>query len=200
MNTTTRRALIGGAGLAAVVAAVPAIAVVRAPAVSTAKWDALALAFLKADAHMKAVGLEHNEAYKRYAVAREALGPRPIKPQEWDCVYPKPIEQMTIAEFKALPMERSPEYDAYEVALAAWKAEDDALETRLTGDVDARWEDAVSAQTEAADALLAEPSPTAGAVQVKMRLIEVSYEGSEIPTDIAKAIFADVNRFLSKEA
>lgn len=199
-TTTTRRALIGGAGLAAVAAAVPAIAVVRAPAVSTAKWDALVAAFQKADARMKTLGAEHTAAFERYAVEADKIGPRPTEPDCSSREYPKPIEHMTIAEIKANPIKVPPEYAAYEAALAAWKAKDAALEATITSDIEAHWEAAVDAQDNAAHALFAEPSPDAAALCFKMQLVETSYQGCDLDDGVTKAIFADVRRLLSKEA
>jgi len=201
MTTTTRRALIGGAGLAAVVAVTPAIAVVSTPAASSAKWDRLARAFLEADAHMKTVEDEHTAAYDRFAVALKVLGSRPTKPEQRDsCVYPKPIEQMTIAEIKATPVQESPEYAAFKIADANWQAERDALETKVTGGVDTRWEDSVSAQNSAALALFAEPSPNADALRFKLDVAEVAYKGCDLADNVSAAIFADVRRLLNKEA
>lgn len=124
---TTRRGLIGGAGLAAVVAMAPAVASVRVPAISTAKWDALVVAFRKADAHMKAVGAEHDAGYKRYSAAVETLGPRPRASDYSRDAYPKPVDQMTVDELRPMSLPKSPEYAAYEGALAAGKVKDDAL-------------------------------------------------------------------------
>ena len=197
---TTRRALIGGAGFAAVVAMAPAVATVRPPAAPTAKWDALVGAFRKADADMKAVGAEHDAAYKRYGAAVGALGPRPQAGDYSHDAYPKPINEMTVGELRSMSLPKSPEYAAYEVALATWKAQDDALEAEITGDVDARWEAAVDAQDKAAHALFNEASPNADALRFKMELVEKSYEGGDMDAYVTKAIFADARRLLSKEA
>jgi len=198
---TTRRALIGAAGLTAVAAVAPAIAVVSTPTASTAKWDRLALAFLKADAHMKAVGDEHTAAYDRYAVARKALGSRPTRLDQWEIgAYPKPIEQMTIAEIKATPVEEAPKYAAFKIADADWRAREAALETEVTGDVEERWNDAVSAQDRAAYALFIEPSPNGAALRFKLDVAEVAYKGCDLADNVSAAIFADVRRLLNKGA
>lgn len=197
---TTRRALIGGAGLAAAVAMAPAVATVRAQAVSTTKWDALVSVFHKADVNMKEIGVEHDEAYKRYSLALAKLEPRPQAPAYSAKAYLTPIGQMTIGELSFASSTKSPKYAAYEVALAEWKATATALEVKVAGDVDARWEAAVDAQDKAAHAFFEEPSPNAEALHFKMQLVERSYEGGDMDSHVTKAIFTDVRRFLSKEA
>ncbi|MES3084949.1 hypothetical protein [Sphingomonas faeni] len=197
---TTRRALLGGAGLAAAVAIVPAVASVRTPAVATTQWDALVTVFHKADANMKAIGAEHDEAYKRYSLALAKLGPRPQAPDYSDKAYLVPIGQMTIGELSFASSTKSPKYAAYEAALADWKAAAATLEAEVAGDVDARWETAVDVQDKAAHALFEEPSPNADALHFKMQLVERSYEGGDMDSYVTKAIFADVRRLLSKEA
>jgi hypothetical protein len=107
---------------------------------------------------------------------------------------------MTIGEIRSTVPTKSQEYAAYEAAYADWKAKDDALEAVITGDIEAQWEAAVDAQDKAAHALFNEPSPNADALRLKLQLVEQSYEGCEIDSYVAKAIFADVRRLLSKEA
>jgi hypothetical protein len=76
---TTRRALIGGAGLAGVALIAPAIAAVKMPA-TTIRWDALVADFHRADGYMKARGIEHTAACDRYNVERAKLGACPKAP------------------------------------------------------------------------------------------------------------------------
>jgi hypothetical protein len=197
---TTRRGLIGGAGLAGVMLIAPAVAAVKMPAATTIRWDALVADFHRADGYMKARGIEHTVACDRYNIERAKLGACPKAPDYSSDAYPKPIDKMTIGEIRSTVPTKSQKYAAYEAAYADWKAKDDALEASITGDIEARWEAAVDAQDKAAHALFNEPSPNADALRFKMQLVEQSYEGCEIDSYVAKAIFADVRRLLSKEA
>ncbi|TPG56348.1 hypothetical protein EAH76_01950 [Sphingomonas glacialis] len=167
------------------------------PVMSRTKWDRLVAAFRRADEKMKAIGIEHTAAFERYYIEREKIGERPVAPNRPALKYPKPIEQMTIAEIKATPVEPSAAYAAYEAELAEWQAKAEELEAAITGDVDARWEAAVDAQDAAAQAIFAEPAPNIAALFFKINLVEEEYRGCDPSDKVTKLVFADVRRLMS---
>ncbi|QBM75883.1 hypothetical protein E2E30_08925 [Sphingomonas sp. AAP5] len=196
----TRRAILGGAILAPAIIACATSAVATAPVVSRARWDRLVATFHATDTKMRAIGIEHTVAFERYYAERDKIGERPVAPDRPALKYPKPIEQMTIAEIKATPVEPSAGYAAYEAALASWQAEAEELAAAITGDVDARWEAAVDAQDAAAQAIFAEPIPDTAALLFKINLVEEEYRGCDPSDKVTKLVFEDVRRLMSRGA
>lgn len=194
--SATRRAILGGAILGPAIIACATSAVATPPVASRVRWNRLVATFHAADKEMKAIGTEHTLAFDRYYIEREKLGARPLKPTISRLKFPKSIEQMTIAEIKATPVEPSADHAAYETELAGWLAKAEELEANITGDVDARWEAAVDTQDAAAQAIFAEPAPDTAALLFKINLVEQEYRGCDPSDKVTRLVFADVRRLM----
>ncbi|WP_294196861.1 hypothetical protein [uncultured Sphingomonas sp.] len=198
---TSRRALIGSAGLAAVTLAAPVIGSIPP---SRSEWNALVAAYQQADARMTEIGLEHDRRWKEYQAGLPLIGPKPEEPKR--AALPREIADMTIAQFRAFSDEhereqaRLPEQQRYWIDLAAWKAREKALDARTLGDVNERWEASVDAQTDAEAKMLACPAPDAAALAYKMAVIERSYRGCDLDGKVMVHIFADARRLLKMGA
>lgn len=198
---TSRRALIGGAGLAAVTLAAPVIGSIPS---SRSEWNAVVTAYQQADARMNELGREHDWRWKEYQAGLPLIGPKPEEPKR--TALPREIADMTVAQFRAFSEEhernqaRRPEQQRYWIDLAAWQAREKALDARTLGDVNERWEASVDAQTEAEAKMLACPAPDAAALSYKLAVIERSYRGCDLDGKIMAHVFADARRLLKMEA
>lgn len=196
-STMNRRALIGGVGIAAVTLAAPAIGSISP---SNSEWSALVAAYQQADARMIAVGAEHARCEDAYAASRAQLGEKPTEPA-WPAL-PRRRNDMTVAELYAFADEQAvtPGQLRYKADLAAWEARAEALEKRIMGDIEARWEESVTAQGDAENKMLAYPAPDAAALAYKMAVIERSYRGCDLDGKVMSHVFTDARRLLKMEA
>lgn len=189
----TRRAFIGAAALA-----IPLAASSTAPIASGSRrqWDRLVSEYLRADAHMKAVGVEHAAAEDAFHIAQKAFGERPKPPF---VLYPRPIAQMTVGELRDIAVPTH-EQEQHAAALSSWQAQVDELERREYSPVEERWEAAVSQQEKAVQAIFAHPTPDAAALLFKLDLAEREYHGFDLDSAVSKQLFADMRRLLRGEA
>ena len=197
-TNTSRRALIGGAGLAAIIAAAPVLASSTGRTAADPQWERLVAAFNRADAKMIAIGKEHDVKSLAYQAGRQILGDKPARPE---IEYPRAIVDMTVGELRdgkfSVPVTQQRQYEA---DLAAWTAEEAALDQRTMGDVDERWEAAVDEQDAASHVIIAYPAPTSSELLYKLALIERQYKGCDLDAAVMAHCFTDVRRLLNGEA
>jgi hypothetical protein len=190
----SRRAFIGAVSLAIPLAAAAA----ASPMLSSTnrEWDRLVAEFHRADAHMKAVEPEHTAAEEAFFAARDLLVDQPKAPH---VEYPRPIHEMTIGELREFAAPAH-EQERHAAAVADWMMRSDEAKRRTMGDIEDRWNDAVSEQEAAVQAVLAHPAPDAAALLFKLELAEREYDGFDLDAKVGKHLFADVRHFVRGEA
>lgn len=192
MNTT-RRTVLGS------VAALPALAVASLPAAAVPapdpRWANLIAAYQRAVIVVAVIGDEQEKAWRDWRQARDLLGEQPVAPE---LTYPRPIEEMTIRELKAL--EYAPgARERYKADLASWEGRVAAAKRDTLSNVSERWDAAVDAQNAAAQAIFAYPAPDAASLLRKLDIAEKEYRNCDLDEHVAGHVMADVRRLLGRE-
>jgi len=171
----SRRALIGGAGLAATVAAVPIAASVTAAAGHDARWAALVADFRQKFATWLAYIDVEDEQRGAFYDAAKALGPKPQKP--W----------------------REDELPAWKREHAVYAAREAELRERIMGPAEAIMDGLSKARGDAFKALCLYPVRSLADLAEKIKIVAADYDGAEVPLECLTDFLADV-RGLDGEA
>lgn len=196
MNThTSRRALIGGAGLAAIVASVPAAASTFPAVASNSNadpvWSKLVADFREGYAAWLATINLEDDAGESLFNARASLPPEPTKPgaASGDDILDKTLRELRDAcdtpEHKAA-------WTDYERDHAAWKVQHDALHEQIVAPATAIHDRAFAIRSTAFNALTTYRVTNLCDLCEKIEIISKDYEGDGVPLEYVADILADV--------
>jgi hypothetical protein len=200
----SRRALIGGAGLAAIVVAAPVlVSATGTPAVVSStgadpQWRTVVNDFrTKHAAWMATIGLEDDQA-DAFRKACVSLGPEPKGPEP---SLPVDIRHMTITQIKAVSdtPENKAAWAAYERDHTAWKKKRDVLRERIFGPAKAQYDAAYKANDAAFCTLVDYPVRSLTDLGQKTEIIAQDYAGGEIPVEYLDSILSDMRRLAGRE-
>lgn len=191
----TRRNMIVGTAVAFPIAACGASAL-PTPAGSDPVWDRLYALYRAAEVEEAERLRVFSALDDAWATIRATREPEPTTPSLGPIDKSLPlsalIEQTDAPEWKAT-------WADYEADKAGWKARDDAAYAAHVGDTGDRYEAASDVCSASADALIAHPVATLGALAQKAELITTRY-GDIVDGDDAKALIADIRRLAGREA
>lgn len=194
--STTRRALLGGAGIIAVVATTPVIA-----AAGTAGGINPAFAKLCSDYRIVKANSARTQKvmsyYEGLAIDRvKQMRAAPIAPTVGPLDTSLPLEtiigQTKTPEWKA-------RWAAYERDLAAWKDEQSAIYKATSGESDAAWEAALRRESETIMAIRDYPVTTIAELNQKAAILHEQF-GDELEADDALALVGDIARLAEMAA
>lgn len=200
LSTPTRRALIGGAGIAAVVAAAPIVAAaspVIAGDVSDPKWQAIVANRHAAMSSWMAASDSEDDQVEIFREQLTTLLPEPTRPPA-----PSDMLNKTLRELRDDYNDPQHEaaWSAYERDHAAWRKERDALRERIVGPATAHYAAATKAETDALSAVIAYPVQSLTDLGEKAELIVAEWAGCEVPVKHVSTLLADMRRLSNKEA
>lgn len=187
-----RRALIGGAGLAAmsVAAAVVAAPAAPLPAAPTAEWDRLYRELQATSAHAKVAMDAFNVAEERHNERLHSIGDKPARPA------PPPFDvSMSLAAIVETTNDPAykREWADYERRLAEWEARRAALQAEVLDEAEKAWTDADSAVLAVLEQIRTYPVTTITMLSQKAEVLDSFFAGLLDARD-ASALVADIRR------
>jgi len=189
----SRRALIGAAGLAATVAAVPIAASVTPATGHDPCWAALVADFRQKQAAWEPTIGGEDALMDVFREACTAIGPEPQQP---GTATSGDMLDKTLRELRDAC--RTPEHEArwaaYERDHAAWKAKEAELRDRIMGPARTRYLETYQARAWAFNALTAYPVRSLADLAEKIEIVAADFEGSEVPLEYLTDFAADVRR------
>lgn len=202
LSTPTRRALIGGAGIAAVVAAAPIVAAaspISAGLVSDPQWQALVAHRHAANAAWLAASDNEDSHIELFQAELKTLRPEPKSPftPGGAAILDKTVRELRDA---CHSLDTDAAWLAYERDRDAWQKDRDALRERIVGRSSAQYRAATKAENAAMAAVVAYPVQCLADLGEKTALILKEWDDGDVPAEHVSALLADMRRLAKKEA
>ena len=186
----SRRALIGGASIAAAALVTPASAVPTSDSDFPPEWHALIATYRRIQARALAASDVHTAAEEAYFAQRK---PEPARTPRRSQI----TEDMTIAQIRTMSAELIKDNDE---GWRAWRADTDAAHARIVDPANDAWTAILREESAAMQAIQAYPATSPAMVVEKLRLL-AEYHPNDVggdPHDLT-GIIADVRRLTGRE-